>query len=66
MSGLAICALLGQTYIKNEYANGTVMCFIVNALVRILSALKNFVQGPDLDSKDVLKFNLSLKQSSFV
>lgn len=48
MSGLAICALLGLTYTKHEYANATARCFSVKALVSIQSVSKNFVQGVDL------------------
>lgn len=59
-SAVAICALLGRTYTKHEYANGTVRRFSINTLVSISSALKNFVRGLDLNFKRCL----SLERSS--
>lgn len=61
MSRLAICALLEHTYTKHEYANSTVRCFSMNAPVGIPSALKNFVQGLDLNFKRCFEIRIRFR-----
>lgn len=61
MSRLAICALLERTYTKHEYANSTARCFSLNAPVGIPSALKNFVQGLDLNFKRCFEIHLRFR-----